>query len=236
MSRFSSNGSPTWTLGRLAASASPSPKPAEASTDTPPMPSRPVDGPEQHGEVADARRPGEHEPLDRHHAEAQHVDERVLGVGLVEHDLAADGRHADGVAVAGDPGRRRPRRSSGCGRRRAVRSGAGPSWRSAGRPSRRCRGGSRRPRWPRPGTARWPTGGCGSRCAGRRRCRRRRRPHRRPRPGRRGRVAPRSGGGAGGCGSTCTSSAPTTSPSTWPARGGSARARGSRRCGRTRRR
>ena len=40
--RFSSNGSPTCTLGRLAASASASPKPAEASTDTPPMPSRPV--------------------------------------------------------------------------------------------------------------------------------------------------------------------------------------------------
>ena len=42
MSRFSSNGSPTCTLGRLAASASASPKPAEASTETPPIPSRPV--------------------------------------------------------------------------------------------------------------------------------------------------------------------------------------------------
>ena len=45
MRRFSSNGSPTCTLGRLSASASPSPKPAEASTLTPPMPSRPVDDP-----------------------------------------------------------------------------------------------------------------------------------------------------------------------------------------------
>ncbi len=42
MRRFSSNGSPTCTLGRLAASCSSSPKPADASTDTPPMPSRPV--------------------------------------------------------------------------------------------------------------------------------------------------------------------------------------------------
>ncbi len=46
MSRFSSKGSPTCTLGRLAASlgvasASP-PKAAEASTLTPPIPSRPV--------------------------------------------------------------------------------------------------------------------------------------------------------------------------------------------------
>ena len=40
--RFSSNGSPTCTLGRFSASASSSEKPAEASTDTPPMPSRPV--------------------------------------------------------------------------------------------------------------------------------------------------------------------------------------------------
>ena len=44
ISRFSSKGSPTWTLGRLVSSApSSSPlKPAEASTLTPPMPSRPV--------------------------------------------------------------------------------------------------------------------------------------------------------------------------------------------------
>ena len=45
MSRFSSKGSPTCTLGRLVSSAAPasSPlKPADASTLTPPMPSRPV--------------------------------------------------------------------------------------------------------------------------------------------------------------------------------------------------
>ena len=43
MSTFSMNGSPTWTLGRLAGpSAS---KVSEASTDTPPMPSPPVRAP-----------------------------------------------------------------------------------------------------------------------------------------------------------------------------------------------
>ena len=43
MSRFSSKGSPTCTLGRLSVSASSNP--AEASTLTPPMPSRPVEDP-----------------------------------------------------------------------------------------------------------------------------------------------------------------------------------------------
>ena len=37
-------------------------------------------------------------------AEAEHVDQRVAGVALVEADLAADGRDADAVAVAGDAG------------------------------------------------------------------------------------------------------------------------------------
>ena len=59
---------------------------------------------EQHREVAHALGPGEHQPLDRQHAEAQHVDERVVAVAVVEHDLAADGRHADRVAVAADAG------------------------------------------------------------------------------------------------------------------------------------
>ena len=40
---FSSNGSPTWTVGRLLSSASPSS--AEASTEAPPIPSRPVEAP-----------------------------------------------------------------------------------------------------------------------------------------------------------------------------------------------
>ena len=57
---------------------------------------------EQHREVALAGRAREHEPVVREQAEAQHVDERVLAVAVVEHDLAADGGHADGVAVAAD--------------------------------------------------------------------------------------------------------------------------------------
>ena len=81
---------------------------------------------EQHGQVALAAGLAEHEPVGGQHAEAQHVHERVAAVGLVEHDLAADRRHADGVAVAGDAATRRLRRSSGCGRRRADRSAAGP--------------------------------------------------------------------------------------------------------------
>ena len=43
MTFFSANGSPTWTVGRLSASASPSS--AEASTEAPPIPSRPVEAP-----------------------------------------------------------------------------------------------------------------------------------------------------------------------------------------------
>ena len=37
-------------------------------------------------------------------AEAQHVDERIAGIHLVEDDLAADGGNADAVAVAADAG------------------------------------------------------------------------------------------------------------------------------------
>ena len=40
----------------------------------------------------------------RRDAEAEHVDQRVAGVAVVERNLAADGRDADAVAVAGDAG------------------------------------------------------------------------------------------------------------------------------------
>ena len=93
ISRFSSKGSPTCTLGRLAASASSSEKPAEASTLTPPMPSRPGGRAEQHGEVADARWPGRARG-GRSGSTPRHstLTSGLLGVGLVEHGLAADGR------------------------------------------------------------------------------------------------------------------------------------------------
>ena len=75
--RFSSKGSPTCTLGRLAASASSSPKPAEASTLHAADAVAPGGRAEQHGQVADARGPAEHQPVDGQQPEAQHVDERV---------------------------------------------------------------------------------------------------------------------------------------------------------------
>ena len=102
MRRFSSKGSPTCTLGRLSASASASPNPADASTDTPPMPSRPVEEPSSTATLpTPVARPSTSRSAGRM-PRREDVDERVLGVRLVEHDLAADRRHADRVAVAGD--------------------------------------------------------------------------------------------------------------------------------------
>ncbi len=60
--------------------------------------------PQQHRDVADALGLGEHQPLHRQHTEAEHIDERVVAVAVVEHDLAAHRRHADRVAVAADAG------------------------------------------------------------------------------------------------------------------------------------
>ncbi len=106
MRRFSSKGSPTCTLGRLASSsaASDPPNPAEASTLTPPMPSRPVEEPSRTARLPGTGRLAEHQALGREHPEAQHVDQRILCVAGVEGELAADGRDPDGIAVAGDPG------------------------------------------------------------------------------------------------------------------------------------
>ncbi len=59
---------------------------------------------EQHREVPGAGRPPEHEPLVGQHPEAEHVDQRVVLVGLVEDHLAAHGGHAHRVAVAADAG------------------------------------------------------------------------------------------------------------------------------------
>ena len=54
--------------------------------------------------VADAGRLALDDLVVARQAQAQHVDQRVAGVDLVEHDLAADGRDADAVAVAADAG------------------------------------------------------------------------------------------------------------------------------------
>ena len=102
MQRFSSNGSPTCTDGRFA--SSPSAKPADASTLAPPMPSRPVDDPSSTARLPTPSALASTSRSIGSSAEAQHVDERVLRVALVEDDLAADRRHADRVAVAADAG------------------------------------------------------------------------------------------------------------------------------------
>ena len=58
---------------------------------------------EQHRDVAHTLGAGEHEALLRQQAEAEDVDEGIVAIAVVEHDLAADGWHADGVAIAADP-------------------------------------------------------------------------------------------------------------------------------------
>ncbi len=57
---------------------------------------------QQHGQVADSGGLAEDQPIGGQHTEAQHVHQRVAGVGLVEDGLAADRRHTDRVAVARD--------------------------------------------------------------------------------------------------------------------------------------
>ncbi len=196
----------------------------------------PRGGAEQHGEVAGALGAAEDQSLDGHRAEAEDVHERVVGVAVVEHRLAADRGHADRVAVArdarhdpfGDPARPRvverteaqrvhDRDRSGTHREDVAQDAAD----SGGRPLV---------------PARSPRGGCGSRCGSPRRCRRRRRRRQRPPPGPPAPTAPRWGTAGGGSVSSCRSSARTTSPSTWPARGGSARGPGARGSSRTPRR
>ena len=103
MSRFSSKGSPTWTLGRLSSSA-PS-LGAEAGRGQHAHAAdavAPGGGAEEHGQVALAVGPGQHQVLLAEHPQAEHVDQRVAGVAGREGELAADGGDADGVAVAGD--------------------------------------------------------------------------------------------------------------------------------------
>ena len=101
---FSSNGSPIWTVGRLAASSSPSS--AEASTDAPPMPSRPVRAPNSSTTLPTPAAAELHQAVLVDQPEAHRVDEAVLLVGVLEVDLAPHGGDADRVAVVADPGDR----------------------------------------------------------------------------------------------------------------------------------
>ena len=57
---------------------------------------------QQHGQVSRARGDAEHESLGRQRTHAQHVDQGILGVAGIEGQLAPDGGHTDGVAVARD--------------------------------------------------------------------------------------------------------------------------------------
>jgi hypothetical protein len=68
------------------------------------MPSPPVRAPNRTDLVAGAGGERQLHVLFAQHADAQRVDERVAGVGRVEHDLAADVGQAQAVAVAADAG------------------------------------------------------------------------------------------------------------------------------------
>ena len=57
----------------------------------------------QHDEVAWPRRRGQGQEALLHQPDGHHVDQRVPGIRRIEHQLAADRRDADAVAVAADP-------------------------------------------------------------------------------------------------------------------------------------
>ena len=118
-----------------------SPNPADASTLAPPMPSRPVDEPNSTARLPTPDARASTSRSCGQQPEAEHVDERVVLIGRVEHGLAADGRARRPSCRSRRRRTRRLRRSSGCGGRRTDRTGAGPSGRSGGRPRRRRRGG-----------------------------------------------------------------------------------------------
>jgi hypothetical protein len=101
MSSFSVNGSPTCTDGRR---AGPSRRrwrwPARDAADAVAAGL----GAEQHDDVADAAGGRQLDAVDRHHAEAERVDQRVALVARVEDDLAADVGQPQAVPVAADAG------------------------------------------------------------------------------------------------------------------------------------
>ena len=100
MSTFSVNGSPTWTLGRL---AGPVVVEGLAGEDRHAADAVAAGaGAEQDDLVAGAGRLRELDVLVAHHADAERVDQRVALVGRVEDDLAADVGQAEAVAVAAD--------------------------------------------------------------------------------------------------------------------------------------
>ena len=105
MSTFSMNGSPTCTDGsflRPGAPLSSPPNVSDASTDTPPMPSRPVRAPNRMILLPGAGRERQVQILLAQHPDAERIDQRVARIGGVEHGLAADVRQAQRVSVSAD--------------------------------------------------------------------------------------------------------------------------------------
>ena len=101
MSSFSANGSPTWTLGRFDGSSCGEGGAGEDRRAADAVATR--RRAEQDDEVARSGRRGQgQEPL-LQQPDGHDVDQRVALVRRVEHELAADRRHADAVAVAADP-------------------------------------------------------------------------------------------------------------------------------------
>ena len=235
MSFFSSNGSPICTEGRLAPDSSS--KQAEARIEAPPMPSRPVAAPSRIARLPTPDAAESHELFPLQQAERHDVDQRVLGVPIGELDLAAEGRHADRVAVAGDAGDDTGEQVAVVGLVERPEAERVPDGHRPGPHGEDVAEDSADARSPLPGTARRRTDGCGSRSAAPPASRRRdrRRPAFSPGPNDDPRMAP-SGSGPAMPGTTCRSNARTTSPSTWPARPAPASARGCRRRRRTRRR
>ena len=90
---------------------------------------------EQDDEVARTGRRGEGQQPLLQQPDGHDVDQRVALVRRVEHELAADRRHADAVAVAADPADDAIDEVARPGVAPGHRSGAGRGWRSAGRPS-----------------------------------------------------------------------------------------------------
>ena len=104
MSSFSSNGSPTWTLGRLSSARSSNSWLASVRGAADAVAAGRRADEQDH--VAGTRGHRPREVLLAHEAERHRVDEAVALVRVVEVDLAADGGDAEAVAVAADAGDR----------------------------------------------------------------------------------------------------------------------------------
>ena len=102
MSSFSMNGSPTWTLGRLAGPVSSKVSRGQDRDAADPVAAG-LGAVEDHL-VADPAGLGQVQVLVAEHPDAQRVDERVAEVARVEDDLAADVGQTEAVAVAADAG------------------------------------------------------------------------------------------------------------------------------------